>query len=109
MQNAQSIHLFFMALAIALEVAANIFIKQSNGFSRRWVGAAGIGCILLSFTALSQAVKGIELSIAYALWGGAGIVLTTAAGWRFFKQKLNAQGCVGIALIVLGIAVLKQA
>lgn len=39
MQNAESIHLAMMALAIVLEVAANVFIKLSDGFRRRGVGA----------------------------------------------------------------------
>lgn len=107
MQSAQLIHYIYMAVAILLEVAANIFIKWSAGFSRWLIGALGITCILGSFTALSRAVEGIDLSIAYALWGGAGIVLTTAAAWLLFKQKLNRTGCLGIALIVAGISVLK--
>lgn len=109
MQNAQFIHYAFMALAVLLEVAANIFIKFSAGWRLRGWGALGIACILASFTALSQAVKGIDLSVAYALWGGMGIVLTTAAGWMFFRQALARRGCVGMALIVLGVLLLKLA
>ena len=107
MQNAQFIHYAFMALAVLLEVAANIFIKCSAGWRRKAWGALGIACILASFTALSQAAKGIDLSVAYALWGGTGIVLTTAAGWVFFRQALARRGCAGIALIVLGVLLLK--
>ncbi len=107
MQNAQFIHYVYMAVAILLEVAANIFIKTSEGWRRKIQGALGIVCILASFTALSQAVKGIDLSIAYALWGGMGIVLTTAAGWVFFQQALGRTGCLGIAMIVIGVVLLK--
>lgn len=109
MQNAEWIHYAFMTLAIFLEVAANIFIKYSDGFRRRWVGASGIACILASFTALSQAVKGIDLSIAYALWGGTGILLTTIAALILFQQKLSRTGWLGIASIVVGISLLKLA
>lgn len=107
MQNAQFIHYAYMALAILLEVAANIFIKSSAGWRSKSWGVLGIVCILASFTALSQAVKGMDLSIAYALWGGMGIVLTTAAGWIFFRQALARSGCAGIALIVVGVLLLK--
>ncbi|WP_199155066.1 multidrug/spermidine efflux SMR transporter subunit MdtI [Chromobacterium sp. ASV23] len=109
MQNAQWIHYVFMLLAILLEVAANIFIKYSDGFRRRGFGALGIASILVSFTALSQAVKGIDLSIAYAIWGGTGIFLTTIAGWALFKQHLSRRGWLGIALIVTGMSLLKLA
>ena len=107
MQNAHFIHYAYMALAVLLEVAANIFIKHSAGWRRKTWGLLGIGCVLASFTALSQAVQGIDLSVAYALWGGAGIVLTTAAGWVFFKQALARRGCAGIVLIVAGVLLLK--
>ncbi|MNV91702.1 Spermidine export protein MdtI [compost metagenome] len=107
MHNAQFIHYAFMAVAIVLEVAANVFIKSSQGWRRKGWGLLGIACVLASFTALAQAVKGIELSVAYALWGGMGIVLTTAAGWMFFRQALARRGCVGIALIVVGVLLLK--
>lgn len=107
MQNAQFIHYVYMVVAVLLEVAANIFIKHSAGWRRKGWGMLGIVSVLASFTALSQAVQGMDLSVAYALWGGAGIVLTTAAGWVFFKQALARRGCVGIALIVVGVLLLK--
>ncbi|KAA5903926.1 multidrug/spermidine efflux SMR transporter subunit MdtI, partial [Klebsiella pneumoniae] len=43
--------------------------------------------VLAAFSALSQAVKGIDLSVAYALWGGFGIAATLAAGWILFGQR----------------------
>lgn len=109
MQNAQLVHVLWMLFAIGLEVAANVFIKLSDGFRRLAAGLAGIGCILLSVTALSQAMRGIDLSVAYALWGGAGIVLTALAGFALFKQKLSGAGWVGIAFVVAGISLLRLA
>lgn len=107
MQNAEFIHYVFMAAAILLEVAANIFIKYSDGFNKRWIGTVGILCILASFSALAQAAKGIDLSIAYALWGGIGILLTATAGLVLFKQRLTFLGWLGIVLIVSGILLLR--
>ncbi|MNH42608.1 Spermidine export protein MdtI [compost metagenome] len=49
----------------------------------------------------------MDLSLAYALWGGMGIVLTSAAGWVFFRQALGRAGCLGIAMIVVGVVMLK--
>ena len=96
-----------MAIAIALEVAANLFIKYSDGFRKRGIGVMGIVSILASFTALSQAVKGIDLSIAYALWGGTGIIFTASAARVLFKQRLSRLGWSGIFVIVLGMITLK--
>ncbi|MGB3071239.1 MAG: multidrug/spermidine efflux SMR transporter subunit MdtI [Ottowia sp.] len=108
MQHTQTAHYLFMAAAILLEVAANVLIKYSDGFRRRAIGVLGIAAILASFTALSQAIKGIDLSIAYALWGGMGIFLTALAGRVLFKQELNRLGWSGIGSIILGILVLKM-
>ena len=107
MKNAELIHYVFMAVAIILEVAANILIKYSEGFRRRAVGLLGIASILASFTALSQVVKGIALSIAYALWGGTGIVLTATAAVVLFKQRLSRTGWLGISGIVAGMVLLR--
>lgn len=109
MQPLNGLAYVFMAAAVGLEVAANIFIKYSNGFKRPWTGSLGIACILLSFTALSQAVKSIDLSVAYAIWGGAGIVLTSLAALVLFRQNLTCKGWAGIALIVCGLSLLKLA
>ncbi|MCA0418667.1 MAG: multidrug/spermidine efflux SMR transporter subunit MdtI [Proteobacteria bacterium] len=109
MQNAQYVHVAWMICAIGLEVAANVFIKLSDGFRRLAVGFAGIGCILLSVAALSQAIRGIDLSVAYALWGGAGIVLTALAAFALFNQKLTGGGWIGIGLVAAGIALLRLA
>lgn len=107
MNSTETVHYFFMALAIFLEVSANILIKYSDGFQRRGPGLLGITSILASFAALSQAIKGIDLSIAYALWGGTGILLTACAGLMLFKQQLNRMGWAGIGAISLGMLVLK--
>jgi spermidine export protein MdtI len=58
---------------------------------------------------LSQAVKGIELSVAYALWGGFGIAATVAAGWILFGQRLNKKGWAGLTLLLAGMIMIKLA
>jgi spermidine export protein MdtI len=64
--------------------------------------------VLGAFSALSQAVKGIDLSVAYALWGGFGIA-TIAAGWILFGQRLNHKGWIGVILLVTGMVLIKLA
>ncbi|MBK5142484.1 multidrug/spermidine efflux SMR transporter subunit MdtI [Budviciaceae bacterium BWR-B9] len=109
MQQLEFYHIAFLALAIVLEIIANIFLKLSNGFKRFWLGILSLVCVLGAFSSLAQAVKGMDLSIAYALWGGFGIAATIAAGWILFGQKLNARGWVGLMLLLLGMVILKLA
>ncbi len=65
--------------------------------------------VLAAFSALSQAVKGIDLSVAYALWGAFGIMATLAAGWILFGQRLNNKGWMGLGLLIIGMVLIKMA
>lgn len=109
MSSADITHLLWLALAILLEIAANIFLKYSDGFKKPLLGIASVISVLLAFSALSQAVKGIDLSVAYALWGGFGIAATVAAGWVLFGQRLNARGWAGLSLLLAGMILIKLA
>ncbi|WP_235365360.1 multidrug/spermidine efflux SMR transporter subunit MdtI [Proteus terrae] len=102
-------HGAFLILAVVLEIVANIFLKMSNGFSRMELGILSLFCVLGAFSALAMAVKGIELSVAYALWGAFGIIATIAAGWILFNQRLNYKGWGGIILLLVGMVMIKFA
>ncbi|MDF3935914.1 multidrug/spermidine efflux SMR transporter subunit MdtI [Pseudomonas citronellolis] len=99
----------WLGVAIVLEVIANLLLKYSDGFRKRALGVASILCVLGAFSALAQAVKDIELSVAYAIWGGFGILATVAMGWALFGQRLVWRGWLGLALLVTGMGLLKLA
>lgn len=109
MQAFEWVHGAWLAGAIVLEIVANIFLKFSNGFRHKLYGALSLVAVLAAFSALSRAVQGIDLSVAYALWGGFGIVATVAAGWILFGQRLNRKGWAGLVLLVLGMVLIKLA
>lgn len=70
MQQFEWVHAAWLGFAIVLEILANVLLKFSDGFRRKLYGLMSIAAVLGAFSALSQAVKGIDLSVAYALWGG---------------------------------------
>ncbi|EEF3250216.1 TPA: multidrug/spermidine efflux SMR transporter subunit MdtI [Salmonella enterica] len=109
MQQFEWIHGAWLGLAIMLEIAANVLLKFSDGFRRKCYGILSLAAVLAAFSALSQAVKGIDLSVAYALWGGFGIAATLAAGWVLFGQRLNPKGRVGVILLLAGMVMIKFA
>ena len=92
-----------------LVIIANVFLKFSDGFRRKLYGILSLVAVLAAFSALSQAVKGIDLSVAYALWGGFGIAATLAAGWILFGQRLNHKGWIGVVLLLAGMVMIKLA
>lgn len=109
MQQLEWFHIAWLAFAVVLEILANIFLKWSDGFRRIWMGFLSLAAVLGAFSSLSQAVKGIELSVAYALWGGFGIAATVAAGWILFGQRLNKKGWAGLTLLLAGMIMIKLA
>ena len=109
MQQFEWLHAAWLGLAIVLEILANVLLKFSDGFRRKLYGLMSIAAVLGAFCALSQAVKGIDLSVAYALWGGFGIAATLAAGWVLFGQSLNNKGWMGLILLLAGMIMIKLA
>ncbi|MEV4612065.1 multidrug efflux SMR transporter [Kitasatospora sp. NPDC049258] len=96
-----------LALAIASEVCATSCLKLTEGFSRLWPSlGVGVG-YALSFLLLGRALKHIPVSIAYAVWSGAGTAAVAAIGVLAFGEVLGRAQWAGIALIVVGVVVLN--
>ena len=109
MPKFELIHGLWLAGSIVLEIVANIFLKFSDGFRHKLYGFLSLAAVLAAFSALAQAVKGIDLSVAYAIWGGFGVAATLAAGWILFGQRLNHKGWMGLALLLVGMVMIKLA
>lgn len=92
-----------LGLAIVLEVAGTVCLKLSDGLSNVWATAGIVVFYILSFIPLAYAVKQIDVSVAYAVWAGLGIVLITAIGVISFDEPLTWLRVACIALIILGV------
>jgi spermidine export protein MdtI len=103
----QPIHLLYLAIAIVLEIAANVLMKRSHGFTYKRPAVAAIVCALAAFTALSYAIVGIQLSVAYAVWGGVGLIATTVLGITMFGERLRREGWLGLVLITVGVILMR--
>lgn len=96
----------YLAIAILAEVVGTSALKASNGFTV-WLPSAVVAAAYgVSFYFLSLALRAIPVGVAYAIWSGVGIVLISAIGWVFFRQRLDAAAMVGIGLIVAGVGVI---
>lgn len=99
----------FLAAAILSEVAATSALKLSDGAARwGWVACAAVG-YAVSFWFLGLAFRHVPLSVAYAIWAGAGIALVTVVSIVFFGEWIGGQALLGLALILTGIVVLRTA
>lgn len=97
----------FLALAIVFEVVGSSFLNASKGFTKAVPSIVTLIAYLACFVFLSQALKHIPLGIAYAVWGGLGIVLTAMISVFVFKQPLDLPAVIGIVLIVSGVVVMN--
>ena len=97
----------YLSFAIVAEVIATSALKASDGFTRPWpttIVELGYGA---AFYFLSLVLKTVPVGVAYAIWGGAGIVLIALIGWLVLKQPLDLPAVLGIGLIVAGVAVIQ--
>ncbi len=97
----------FLSLAIIFEVIGSGFMKASDGFTKLVPSVITVVAFVFCFVFLSQALKSIPLGIAYAIWGGAGIVLTAIISVVVFKQTLDIPSIIGIILIVGGVVIMN--
>lgn len=97
----------FLMLAIICEIMATTLLVKSEQFTRLLPTLMMAGLYIISFYFLSQTLKTIPLGIAYAIWGGIGIVLTAIIGTVVFKQTVDGGAIIGIALIVSGVIVIN--
>ena len=79
--------LVLVVLAAALDVLANMLLARSDGFRRRGPGLLALMLVGLAFYCLSLAVRQLDLSVAYALWGALGLLGTSLGGWLLLRQR----------------------
>jgi len=100
--------LFYIILAVIADVIANVCLKKSNGFANKKYGFASLALIGVAFLLMAQALVTLDLSIAYAVWGALGILLTACVDKAFFGLRIKPLGFVGIATMISGIVLLKM-
>jgi small multidrug resistance pump len=93
-----------LAAAIVLEICGTTSLKLSDGFSRLAPSAVVVLCYAASFALLGLALRGIELSIAYAVWAGIGTAVVAAIGIVCFGENAGMWKLLCLSLIVLGVA-----
>lgn len=105
--NPMLIAYILLALAIVSEVTGSTFLVKSEGFTQLVPSILVVVFYVISFYLLSQVIKTIPLGVAYAIWGGVGIVLTALIGFLIFRQSLDLAALIGIALIIGGVIVMN--
>jgi len=96
-------HWILLTLAIVSEVAATSAMKLSSGFTRLLPTILMFLMYLTSLVFLNFSLKGIPMSVAYAIWSGLGTALIVVISYFFFAEQITPLKTISIVLIVTGI------
>lgn len=93
----------YLLVAIIFEVIGTTAMKLSEGFTKTVPSVFMFIFYILSLVALTYALKKIDMSMAYAVWAGAGTALITVVGIMFFKEPAGLFKIMSILLIIIGV------
>jgi small multidrug resistance pump len=88
---------------VAQSISAT-FMKLSMGFSNLVPTVLAIFFWAISMSVFIYALKNFDLSYAFALYAGIGIVLVAVIGVLFLKEPVSILKIGSILLIALGVA-----
>lgn len=96
-------HWIALIAAIVLEVSGTTCMKLSDGFNKLGYTVALFVFYAGSLTALTWALKKIEVSVAYAVWSGVGTALIAVIGMTYFREPATSIKLISLALIIAGV------
>lgn len=92
-----------LAVAIGVEVAATALLPRTAGFTHLGWSALTVTGYGLSIWLLALVVRSMPVSVAYAVWAGAGTATVAAIGFLFLDEPMNLLKAASLALIVIGV------
>jgi small multidrug resistance pump len=98
-----------LAVAIAIEVVATALLPRADGFTNPLWSAVVLLGYGTSIWLLTVIVRTMPVSVAYAVWAGAGTALVAVVGFLFLDEPLSWLKVVSLAMIVGGVVGLNAA
>jgi len=98
---------FILAIAIVSEVIATLSLKAADGFTKPLPTTVSIVGYLIAVYLLSIVTRQLSIGVTYAVWSGAGIVLTAGLGIVIYGEKMDLAGVIGIGMIIGGVLILN--
>jgi small multidrug resistance pump len=93
-----------LSLAILLEICGTTCMKLSQGFTRLVPSILIFVFYALSFVSFTFALRRIDLSFAYAVWAGIGVLIVGTIGILYFREPISVLKIASMVLIALGVA-----
>jgi len=93
----------WLLLGIALEVSGTTAMKLAAGFTRPLPSVAVFAFYGLSLVSVTLALRGMQISLAYAVWSAVGTAAIAVIGCLAFQESLTPPRLASFALIILGV------
>tara|TARA_X000001036_G_C20421464_1_gene701334 strand:- start:2 stop:346 length:345 start_codon:yes stop_codon:yes gene_type:complete len=107
----KSISLFsgyiYLILAIITGIAANGFLKTTEGFTKLNPTIFCVLSIIICLFCISKAMTIIPVGFTYATYGALTITAVTLFGIFKYNQTPNIYGTIGLILIIAGVILLN--
>jgi multidrug transporter EmrE-like cation transporter len=84
------------------------FMGLSDGFTRFWPSVLIAACFVIGAGFLARAVNRGGLSTTYVVALGVEAVISVGIGLALLGERLSVSQTAGIAIILIGLATLKQ-
>jgi len=92
-----------LSLGIIAELFGSTCMKMSYGFTKIYPSILTFVFWAIGITIFLFVLKEFDLSFAYAIWAGVGIMGVSIIGMIFFKEPYNAMKIFFILVIVVGV------
>ena len=97
---------YYLALAIAAEVAGTSLLKVTEEFSKPIPTTFLVIFYFISLWLMTLALRELPLGVVYAVWSGLGFVLVASIGAFVYKEVPDLASMIGMALIISGVIVM---
>lgn len=97
----------FLAIAIVAEIGATTALRYSNGFTNLVPSIITVVGYGIAFGSLSQALRTLDLGIAYAVWAGVGTAIVAVIGIIVFGEPGTLVKTCGLLLIICGVVMIN--
>ena len=97
----------FLISAIITGIAANGYLKTTDGFTKLNPTIFCIISIVVCIFCISKAMTVIPVGFTYATYGALTITAVTLFGIFKYNQTPNIYGTIGIVLIIIGVILIN--
>ena len=97
----------FLISAIITGIAANGYLKTTDGFTKLNPTIFCIISIVVCIFCISKAMTVIPVGFTYATYGALTITAVTLFGIYKYNQTPNIYGTIGIVLIIIGVILIN--